>query len=1309
MKRILVSALMCFCLVTTLRAATRVDPSLLLWLPLDEGDGSFAADRSPNGLEAELSGIRWATGTFGTAAFFGGTNTFIDLPPVPGLNGATQFTFSAWVTWEESSRRRYPNLLTSQTWSPGGLMLFVSDDTCSFRLGRPGQHAGRPGNIWTETSVPVLTALPQHQWVHLCVTFSRPQVTTYVNGKLVARGSWPYAVEADALCLGRWNTPVCHKGLIDDVRIYARAFTDSEVATLSNDPTRASTAYALVDGSKREQIPAATFENRHVTLTLDAQGSMTSLRTKKSRRELLARPQPMVSARLKDGRTLAARTVVRSRNTLNFGFPRGLGSAVISVDAQRDLFTFTLESLTLSNVSSLVFCQVPVITTKYLGGMANMLSDDADAVCLRGYELPVEMGTEGNVLRVWATAERGLSGWRAGLAAGSKAEMPAMLRAMAHCAGVPTSRLGGPWSLGAEANRGSYLFADLKHASTDDWIELARRGGFSTVHLHAWWRSLGHYEVNTNLYPRGLVDMKDTVSRIHDAGLRAGIHTLTACIEPHDPWITPEASPYLIPFDSYTLARTFSPTDTVLYVTEPPSPRHDVVFTYMSNGNAIRIDSEIVQYAEVAREPPYAFARCTRGAFKTRPAAHAAGERADYLQQRYISFYPLPDSPLAADLADHIAHVFNTCGLDQIYFDGSEGMRSRYGIDAMRHTIFKRLAGDPLVEASCHGEHNWWFHSRLGAWDHPVWAAKRFHDKHIATSSRYRDSDLLEPQMGWWAPRMPTAQARGHFLDEIEYFAAKNLGLDAAMSIQGVNVSYAPLPFHIEKQFTLLGWYEHLRLARYFDTQTVARVAVPGDEFRLRQNRDGQWQFTPVRMTAHRISCLGNGSEQWVFRNPYAEQIPCVRIEALYAVASYDSAKRIPLVGAADFPSLKTASASSDVSLNLVEEVADAKGGSRNVRLCALNKGSSRIGAWARASLEFPAPYRNLGGAGAFGVWVKGDGKGAVLNLQLGTPREFMHALSDHYITLDFTGWRYVELLVRERDVERMSDYVWPYGGAYDIYRNALDMSHISQVALYLNDLPPGERVEVAVSQIMALPVQPAALKRPSLSLNGQTVVLPLTLKSGDFAELEADGYCTHYSDKGDLIARVRPFLAGAPSSGVAPASTVLREGENAVIFDCEKPLGGVSARAEVTLSTFGAPFGTPRPSRQIGREHLKREYEMPRLITEPVGTDDDGWDVAVRPGEKADLEVELCGAMGSPVLTVCGRALRFPVTLKEGQRLICRDQRRWAVIDSARVKIAEGKLSEKVPVLTPGLNRVSFTCLAPVRCQVKLVKVYAR
>ncbi len=145
MRHILFCSFLIFSLFTAREALSATESSPLLWLPFDEGAGNIAADCSPSALEADLSNVQWARGNFGTAARFGGTNAFIDIPPVPGLNGATQFTLSVWAAWEGPATR-YPNLLTTHTWSPGGLMLFVSDNTCSFRMGRPGQRAGAPGN-----------------------------------------------------------------------------------------------------------------------------------------------------------------------------------------------------------------------------------------------------------------------------------------------------------------------------------------------------------------------------------------------------------------------------------------------------------------------------------------------------------------------------------------------------------------------------------------------------------------------------------------------------------------------------------------------------------------------------------------------------------------------------------------------------------------------------------------------------------------------------------------------------------------------------------------------------------------------------------------------------------------------------------------------------------------------------------------------------------------------------------------------------------------------------------------------------------
>ncbi len=147
--------------------------------------------------------------------------------------------------------------------------------------------------------------------------------------------------------------------------------------------------------------------------------------------------------------------------------------------------------------------------------------------------------------------------------------------------------------------------------------------------------------------------------------------------------------------------------------------------------------------------------------------------------------------------------------------------------------------------------------------------------------------------------------------------------------------------------------------------------------------------------------------------------------------------------------------------------------------------------------------------------------------------------------------------------------------------------------------------------------------------------------------------------------------------------------------------------RAEVSVTTFGEPFGTRRSRRAVDWTQLKREYEMPRVALASNDVGRVGWDVAVRPGERAALEIELCGAMAEPRLTIGGQTVHFPVTLKAGERLICRDRRSWRVLNAKREMLAEGRLSQDVPLLRSGTTRVAFTSAGHDRALIKLVKVY--
>lgn len=1041
----------------------------------------------------------------------------------------------------------------------------------------------------------------------------------------------------------------------------------------------------------RAAAGGVTLDGAQAVLALDDAGRAVSLRERATGRELLAAPTPFVSVVRAGGASVAAcRLERRADGALAFSFPGGAGEAVLRAEpvGKGDGWSFTLASLAVPEAATVRMGHVRPVCATWCGTMANALSDERSAVALRAYDLGLAMSASRNGgLLVRSEAGREPRGLRFGLVAGPRDGFVAQLRALSRASGAPLSDVGGAWSLGTEACRGSYLFADLSRDSVDDWIDLAERGGFRTLHIHGWWRWLGHSPVDTNRFPRGLADMKATVDRIHAAGLQAGMHSLTACIDPYrDPWITPVCSTSLVADATYTLAAPLAADATEIRVAEPPVAKHDLVFTYASNGNFLRLGHEVVQYAGVRREPPFAFTGCRRGFFGTTPAAHPAGARCDYLHQRYIAFYPDPDSPLADDLAARLARVRNVCGIDAFYFDGSEGMGTRYGIDRMRHLVFWKFARPPVVEASCWGAHNWWFHSRIGAWDHAVWGARRFHDAHLrATVDEARRANFMEPQLGWWQPRVGSARARGHFPEEMEYFAGKNAGFDVAMSQQGVNVTGGPASEFLVRQFTLLGWYERARLARAFTPAARARLAAPRAEARLRQGADGVWTLAPVTSVVRRVS--EPSAREWRFTLPRAAE-GTLRVEALYDAARNRAGTN--LLTAADAPQMALRTAP-----GLRAAVAGV--GQDGLRLAATNTAPAGRAApsWVGAVRTYPFPYRDLGEAAAFTLRVKGDGSGAVLNLQLEMAREYHGALCEHYVTLDFTGWRDVTLLARERDADAFADLAWPYGAwPVLVHRNPYDGRHVKAVSLWLNGVPAGGGAAVEVADLRAAPTAKPVLKGASVTVNGRRFAVPFALEAGEYAELE-DGAWIRYSERGESLARV-----------AAREAVRLAAGTNRCAF-ASAPGGGT--RAEVTILARGAAVPAFGPLTAEQRGALAYEAMRP-FVHAPAQGFDATPRLTVRPGETAQLEVTVLGPATEPAFDFGARGrVVFPVALTAGERLVCRDGRNWRVLAAPRRERARGALARPLPLCAGGLDWTFSTSGVADRARVEVVKRYVR
>jgi hypothetical protein len=191
----------------------------------NEGSGSTAADATGNGHIGTLSGATWsAAGRNGGALSFDGVNDWVTIADTNLLDLTTGMTLEAWVRPTLVSNWRTV-LLKERA---GGLLysLYSSNDA-----GRPSSWIRRSGSD-LETTGP--SALSANAWVHLAATYDGANLRLYVNGVQVSSRAVSGALETSASPLRIGGNAVWTEffgGLIDDVRVYNRALSATEVQT----------------------------------------------------------------------------------------------------------------------------------------------------------------------------------------------------------------------------------------------------------------------------------------------------------------------------------------------------------------------------------------------------------------------------------------------------------------------------------------------------------------------------------------------------------------------------------------------------------------------------------------------------------------------------------------------------------------------------------------------------------------------------------------------------------------------------------------------------------------------------------------------------------------------------------------------------------------------------------------------------------------------------------------------------------------------------------------------------------------------
>jgi len=762
----------------------------------------------------------------------------------------------------------------------------------------------------------------------------------------------------------------------------------------------------------------------------------------------------------------------------------------------------------------------------------------------------------------------GLAGAKAAIVACPGNRLRATLKeAVLACDEVPHSPLGGPQALDSEGNRGSYLFnfGDLSEETVDEWIRLAKSLGISQIDFHGGHSfRFGDFKPNPETYPKGIESMRAVTDRLHEAGILAGLHTYSFFLDKGCRYVTPKPDPRLAKDYTFTLAKTVGRGDSDIFVSEPTENVSTITGFFVRNSVTIQIDEELIKYSGVSKKPPYGFTGCERGAYGTRASPHREGAKVHHLKECFGLFVPDGESSLYREIAARTADTFNRAGFDMIYLDALDGEDVVGGAENGWHygskfvfEIWKHLERPAIMEMSTFHHHLWYVRSRMGAWDHPSRSHKRFIDVHCSANEACRRMFLPE-HLGWWAFKTWAGpQVEPTFPDDIEYLCCKCIAHDAGLSVMGID----PEKIHdvpaLGRLAEVMKRYEEVRRSGSVPKAIKDELAKPGAEFTLLAKGEGSWQFEPIRYFRHKIESTEPWSTEWKVENPFKGQIASVRMEVLNSSARYDADENITLVSFDEgFGGVETAGEFVEARL----EPFVGPQGRAVASYSAKNASGKRSGTWTKAETIFSPPL-DLEKRQALGLWVYGDGKGEVLNLQLKSPEHVSTAIGEHYIIIDFLGWRYFELI--EPEGERYENYEWPYGSPYAIYREAVDYSQIESLSLWFNNLPPKESVRCLLSEIKAMPLEDIVVEDPTLMIGGRETIFPAKIPTGAYLEYQPASGCRVYGRRGEVLGEV-------DVSGSAP---FLDKGRNMVGFSC--CVGSTSTpRLRVSLSSKGEPFG---------------------------------------------------------------------------------------------------------------------------------------
>jgi len=569
---------------------------------------------------------------------------------------------------------------------------------------------------------------------------------------------------------------------------------------------------------------------------------------------------------------------------LTLGFAGCDTRLTYAVEPKPDWIMFRLVGVSGARPSRVTLLRLGVKITEHVGRRLNCAWDDSHAVCLAGGNLQ----TRGRATRRKGFVELTaltqdapgprLEGASAALVAVPTGDLDAVLHRLSLAHRLPTNHRNNTPAKHLDIARRSYWFLTFGQRDVEKVIDCCRRSGFTQVMMGSgsWCRTVGHYTFHKSRYPDGIASLKQTVARLHEAGIQVGMHCYASKISKTDAYVTPVPDRRFWADRTAELAADVGAADTTVRTRTdlrewPGSPvaKQKTWEGGVTKHREVVIDNEIIRYEAVGPEGRWdTLTGCRRGAWGTKAAAHRAGTACrHYGVDGCINGYIIDqETTLLDEATGRLARVFNTCGFDMVYFDGGEDVDRRrfaYYVSKFQAAAMSKFTRRPLVHMGTIMTHGLWhsftrsatvdtynntIRGRIiagGAWDTLPTVRQ-----HIDKSVRYMLSvaeDRMPGELGWFGIWPKGKGTDGLQLDEIEYLMCRSLGYDAPISLQ---TSFARMGAHplTDGVLEIVRAYEQLRMARTVPLATRKRLRELGaDVILFRPSPQSRPVFVPAR------------------------------------------------------------------------------------------------------------------------------------------------------------------------------------------------------------------------------------------------------------------------------------------------------------------------------------------------------------------------------------------------------------------------------------------------------------------------------